>query len=180
MATEVKLPELGDGIESGDVLEVFVSVGDVISEGQDIIEMETDKATVPVPASIGGKIVKINVSEGDSVPIGGVLLEVEAAEGASASEPESADDSGDSASATADQGRASGDADAADEAKTDAAETDAAETDKNGLGKNGLGRSVGPRDEAEGRRAESGSELQTGGDAGSSRGVSREIGSWGK
>ncbi len=51
MATEVKLPELGDGIESGDVLEIFVSVGDVISAGQDIIEMETDKATVPVPAS---------------------------------------------------------------------------------------------------------------------------------
>ena len=40
MATEVKLPELGDGIESGDVLDIFVNVGDVISEGQDIIEME--------------------------------------------------------------------------------------------------------------------------------------------
>ncbi len=79
MATEVKLPELGDGIESGDVLEIFVSVGDVISEGQDIIEMETDKATVPVPASVGGKITKINVSEGDTIPIGGVILEVDAA-----------------------------------------------------------------------------------------------------
>ena len=79
MATEVKLPELGDGIESGDVLEVFVSVGDVISEGQDIIEMETDKATVPVPSSLGGKVTKILVSEGDTVPIGGAILEVEAA-----------------------------------------------------------------------------------------------------
>ena len=48
--TTVKLPELGDGIESGDVLEVFVSVGDVIKQGQDIVEMETDKATVPVPS----------------------------------------------------------------------------------------------------------------------------------
>jgi len=78
MATEVKLPELGDGIESGDVLELFVSVGDVISEGQDIVEMETDKATVPVPASVGGKVTKILVSEGDTVAIGGVILEVEA------------------------------------------------------------------------------------------------------
>jgi pyruvate dehydrogenase E2 component (dihydrolipoamide acetyltransferase) len=87
MATEVKLPDLGDGIESGDVLEIFVSVGDVISEGQDIIEMETDKATVPVPSSVGGKVTKISVSEGDTVPIGGVLIEVEAESGAAASEP---------------------------------------------------------------------------------------------
>lgn len=80
--TEVTLPELGDGIESGDVLEIFVAVGDVISKGQDIIEMETDKATVPVPASVGGKVTKILVSEGDTVPIGGALLEVEAESGA--------------------------------------------------------------------------------------------------
>jgi pyruvate dehydrogenase E2 component (dihydrolipoamide acetyltransferase) len=93
MATEVKLPELGDGIESGDVLEIFVAVGDDISEGQDIVEMETDKATVPVPASVGGKVTKILVSEGDTVPIGGAILEVEAVAGAttpSAPEPEAA------------------------------------------------------------------------------------------
>jgi pyruvate dehydrogenase E2 component (dihydrolipoamide acetyltransferase) len=80
--TEVKLPELGDGIESGDVLEIFVSVGDVITAGQDIVEMETDKATVPVPSDVGGKVTKISVGEGDTVPIGGVLIEVEAAAGA--------------------------------------------------------------------------------------------------
>ncbi len=79
MATQVKLPELGDGIESGDVLEVFVQVGQVIAEGDDIVEMETDKATVPVPSSVGGKVTKINVAEGDTVPVGGVLLEVEVA-----------------------------------------------------------------------------------------------------
>ncbi|MDA7878553.1 pyruvate dehydrogenase, partial [bacterium] len=75
MSTEVNLPELGDGIESGDVLEIFVAVGDVISEGQDIVEMETDKATVPVPASAGGKVTKILVNEGDTVAIGGTILE---------------------------------------------------------------------------------------------------------
>lgn len=86
---QIKLPELGDGIESGDVLEIFVSVGDVIDAGQDIVEMETEKATVPVPADVAGKITKISVNEGDTVPIGGVLLEVEAAEGANEkSEPE--------------------------------------------------------------------------------------------
>ncbi|MCD0462354.1 2-oxo acid dehydrogenase subunit E2 [Roseiconus lacunae] len=89
MATEVTLPELGDGIESGDVLEVFVSVGDTITEGQDIVEMETDKATVPVPSSVAGKVSKIVVSEGDTVAIGGVLIEVEAGSGASTQAPES-------------------------------------------------------------------------------------------
>tara|TARA_A100001391_G_scaffold109899_1_gene73818 strand:+ start:580 stop:1998 length:1419 start_codon:yes stop_codon:yes gene_type:complete len=84
---QIKLPELGDGIESGDVLEIFVSVGDVIEAGQDIVEMETDKATVPVPADAAGKVTKISVSEGDTVPIGGVLIEVEAAEGAGEESP---------------------------------------------------------------------------------------------
>ena len=87
--TEVKLPDLGDGIESGDVLEIFVSEGETIAEGQDIIEMETDKATVPVPSSMAGKVTKICVSEGDTVPIGGVLLEVEAESGAADETPES-------------------------------------------------------------------------------------------
>ena len=84
MTTAIKLPELGDGIESGDILEVLVKVGDVVKNGQDIVEIETDKATVPVPSSAAGKVTKILVKQGDSVPIGGVLIEVEA-EGATAS-----------------------------------------------------------------------------------------------
>ena len=46
----------------------------VISEGQDIIEMETDKATVPVPSSVAGTVAKIVVSEGDTVPLGVALI----------------------------------------------------------------------------------------------------------
>jgi pyruvate dehydrogenase E2 component (dihydrolipoamide acetyltransferase) len=80
-AIQVKLPELGDGIDSGDILDIFVSVGDVVEEGQDVVEIETDKATVPIPSSAAGKVVKINVSQGDSVPIGGVILEVESSGG---------------------------------------------------------------------------------------------------
>lgn len=88
MTIEVKLPELGPGIESGDVLEILVSEGDVISAGQDIVEMETDKASVPVPASAGGKVVKIHVSSGQTVPIGGLILELEASsDAAKASAP---------------------------------------------------------------------------------------------
>jgi len=78
MTIEVTLPDLGDGIESGDVLEIFVSEGDTIEKGQDIVEMETDKATVTVPASAGGKVTKILISEGDTVAINGAILELEA------------------------------------------------------------------------------------------------------
>lgn len=90
MTIEVKLPELGPGIDSGDVLEVLVNEGDIISEGQDIVEMETDKASVPVPSNAAGKVVKIHVKGGDTVAIGGLLLEIEAASGAGSPEPPAA------------------------------------------------------------------------------------------
>ncbi len=84
-SVQVTLPEIGDGIESGDILDIFVSVGDVIEEGQDVVEIETDKATVPVPSTAAGKVVKILVSTGDSVPIGGPLVELETADGSDSS-----------------------------------------------------------------------------------------------
>jgi pyruvate dehydrogenase E2 component (dihydrolipoamide acetyltransferase) len=77
MALEVKLPSLGDGITSGDVLEIFVSEGDVVSKDQGLMEMETDKATVSVPSPAAGKVAKILVSKGQSVPIGSALIVLE-------------------------------------------------------------------------------------------------------
>ena len=78
MGIEVKLPELGDGIESGDILDVLVSEGDTISEEQSICEIETDKATVDVPSSHAGKVVKIHINAGDNVAIGATLITLEA------------------------------------------------------------------------------------------------------
>ena len=77
MATAITLPELGDGIEAGDILEVFVNVGDTVSEGDDIVEVETDKASVPVPSTLSGTIVSIEVEPGQTVAIGAVLITVE-------------------------------------------------------------------------------------------------------
>ena len=77
MATEITLPELGDGIESGDILEVFISVGDTVSEGDDIVEVETDKASVPVPATVSGTVVSVDVEPGQTVNIGAILITVE-------------------------------------------------------------------------------------------------------
>jgi pyruvate dehydrogenase E2 component (dihydrolipoamide acetyltransferase) len=83
---EVKLPEIGEGIESGDVLEVLVKEGDQIKKGQGVVELETDKATIVVDSTQDGKITKIHVGEGDTVKIGQTILTVEAADGAAKEE----------------------------------------------------------------------------------------------
>ena len=74
---EFKVPDLGENIESADVINVLVKVGDVISKDQGVIEIETDKATVEVPSSVAGKIVEVNVKTGDKVKVGDVLIKVE-------------------------------------------------------------------------------------------------------
>jgi pyruvate dehydrogenase E2 component (dihydrolipoamide acetyltransferase) len=78
MPTQIKLPSLGENIESGDVLQIFVSEGDVVKKDQDLLELETDKATMPVPSPSAGKITKVLVAEGDTVPVGGAIFEIEA------------------------------------------------------------------------------------------------------
>jgi pyruvate dehydrogenase E2 component (dihydrolipoamide acetyltransferase) len=82
MPTQIKLPNLGENIESGDVLTIFVSEGDTVKADQDLLEIETDKATMPVPSPEAGKITKILVKEGETVEVGAPIFEIEAAEGA--------------------------------------------------------------------------------------------------
>lgn len=84
MPVDFKLPNLGEGVESGEVLSILVKEGDTIVKDQNVVELETDKATVEVPCPHAGTIAKIHVKEGDTVPIGGVLLSVEAAAAGSA------------------------------------------------------------------------------------------------
>lgn len=81
MAIEIVIPNLGENVESGDVLEVMVSEGDKIEKDQGILELETDKATVIVPSTAAGTVSKIHCQEGDTVSVGAVVLTVEGAEG---------------------------------------------------------------------------------------------------
>ena len=90
MPIDIKLPELGDGIESGDILDVLVSEGDQIQKDQGIIEIETDKATVEVPASHAGQVTKVLVASGQTVNIGAPLLTIEPAGSATNSPPPAA------------------------------------------------------------------------------------------
>ncbi len=87
MATEIKLPSLGDGIDSADVLEIFVSEGEVVKKDQGLMELETDKATVTVPSPVAGTIVKLNVKAGQNVAVGSVFALIEAAAGSAAPAP---------------------------------------------------------------------------------------------
>lgn len=87
MELEIKLPELGSGITAGDVLDVLVAVGDQVENEQGILEIETDKATVTVPSSAAGKVTRILVKRGDSLPIGGTILVLEVAKTAATAPP---------------------------------------------------------------------------------------------
>src|SRR5437868_14279302 len=81
MAIEVKLPNLGEGIDTGDVLELLVKEGDIVAKDQGIIELETGKATLQVPSSAAGKVAKVHVHPGQTIPPGTLLLTLEGVEG---------------------------------------------------------------------------------------------------
>ena len=74
---EFKLPELGENIESADVLNVLVKIGEMITKDQGVIEIETDKATIEVPSTVEGKVVEINIKPGEKAKVGSVILKVE-------------------------------------------------------------------------------------------------------
>ncbi|MER3446834.1 MAG: branched-chain alpha-keto acid dehydrogenase subunit E2 [Candidatus Dadabacteria bacterium] len=77
MVTEFRLPELGEDIESGDVISVLVSVGDVITQDQPVMEIETDKATIEVPAPVCGVVKSIHVKAGQTIKVGQLLMSIE-------------------------------------------------------------------------------------------------------
>lgn len=82
MATEFKLPDLGENIASGDVVTVFVSAGDVLKPGQPLLEVETDKAVIEVPCPPGGRVVSVLVKKGDTVKVGQALVTLDLASAA--------------------------------------------------------------------------------------------------
>lgn len=93
MIKEIKIPDIGEKVESGQVVEILVKKGESVQLDQGILEMETDKAVVEIPTEDSGVITEILVKEGDTVTIGQVVAKIDT-EG-------SADDSGEeSGSAT--------------------------------------------------------------------------------
>ncbi len=70
MAKEFKLPNLGEGVTSGEVVGVLVKAGDAITKGQTMLEVQTDKAVADVAAPDDGSIVTVNVKVGEKVKPG--------------------------------------------------------------------------------------------------------------
>lgn len=78
MRVEVKLPELGeDAPDEATVSFFFVEEGDTVKEGEDLVEMVTDKATFEVPAPASGKVVEVKAEEEQIIKVGGVLAVIE-------------------------------------------------------------------------------------------------------
>lgn len=76
--TEIKVPDIGD-VSEVDVIEILVAVGDTVAKEQSLITVESDKASMEIPASQAGVVKSIKVKTGDKVKEGSVILEIEAA-----------------------------------------------------------------------------------------------------
>ena len=74
---EFKLPALGENIEQGDLVRLMIAPGATVSEGQAVMELETDKAVVEVPSSVSGTVKEILVKEGEKIKVGQVIFTAE-------------------------------------------------------------------------------------------------------
>ncbi len=88
MAQEIRVPEVSDGVKQGTVISLAVKPGDRVTADQTLLEMETDKAVVAIPAPEAGVITEILVSEGSVVKIGDVIMKLET--GAATAKPAAA------------------------------------------------------------------------------------------
>jgi pyruvate dehydrogenase E2 component (dihydrolipoamide acetyltransferase) len=74
---EFKLPALGENIDQGDLVRLMIAPGATVSEGQAVMELETDKAVVEVPSSVSGTVKEVLVKEGDKIMVGQVVFTAE-------------------------------------------------------------------------------------------------------
>jgi pyruvate dehydrogenase E2 component (dihydrolipoyllysine-residue acetyltransferase) len=82
MATDFKVPDLGENVDEGDIVKVMVKEGDEITADQAVMEIETGKAVVELPCPYGGRITKVHVQEGSKVKVGDRLLTIDGGDGA--------------------------------------------------------------------------------------------------
>jgi pyruvate dehydrogenase E2 component (dihydrolipoamide acetyltransferase) len=81
MASEIKLPELGENVEEGEVVDVRAAAGEDVRAGQTLLEIEAEKTTVEVPSPLSGRITEMLVKRGDRVRTGQRLCVIEAGDG---------------------------------------------------------------------------------------------------
>jgi pyruvate dehydrogenase E2 component (dihydrolipoamide acetyltransferase) len=86
MIKDILLPELGENISGGEIVRLRVAPGDRLAAGDAVVEIETDKAVIEVPAGIAGVVTEVLVAEGVRATVGQLLLRLEAEEGAAAAD----------------------------------------------------------------------------------------------
>ncbi len=74
MAVAFRLPDVGEGVHEAQIVRWLVREGDQVEENQPVLEVQTDKAVVELPAPTGGTVTRLNVKTGDIVPVGEVLF----------------------------------------------------------------------------------------------------------
>ncbi|MCD7058340.1 2-oxoglutarate dehydrogenase complex dihydrolipoyllysine-residue succinyltransferase [Pelagibacterium xiamenense] len=88
MSTEVRVPTLGESVTEATIGQWFKKVGDAVAADEPIVELETDKVTIEVPAPVAGTLEAVNVNEGDTVEVGALIAAIAAGEGAPAPKAE--------------------------------------------------------------------------------------------
>ncbi|MGC2259728.1 MAG: dihydrolipoyllysine-residue acetyltransferase [Candidatus Sulfotelmatobacter sp.] len=76
-ASEFRLQELGENISQGDLVRLMIAPGTKVSEGQPVMELETDKAVIEVPSSVSGIVKEVNVKEGEKIKVGQLIFTLE-------------------------------------------------------------------------------------------------------
>ncbi|MDZ7848864.1 MAG: 2-oxo acid dehydrogenase subunit E2 [Owenweeksia sp.] len=109
MTKEIKIPQISEDADVATVADIYVSEGDEVKKGQDLIAVDSDKASVDIPNEEGpGTIKEIKVSEGDEVKVGDVILILEVADEEGGEAPDEEDDQADESreeTAKKDQGK---------------------------------------------------------------------------
>ena len=86
-ATEFRLQELGENISQGDLVRLMIAPGAKVSEGQPVMELETDKAVVEVPSTVSGVVNEVKVKEGEKLKVGQVIFTLQGAASSRADSP---------------------------------------------------------------------------------------------
>src|SRR5215210_3424738 len=76
MAEEIVMPRLSDSMEEGTILKWMKSIGDEVAVGDELVEIETDKANMVYESDTAGSLIEITAEEGDTLPIGEVIARV--------------------------------------------------------------------------------------------------------
>jgi pyruvate dehydrogenase E2 component (dihydrolipoamide acetyltransferase) len=119
MAEDVTMPRLSDSMEEGTILKWLVSEGDEVERGQEIVEIETDKANMTYESDTAGTLIEIVASEGDTIELGGVIARI----------GEAGEESGKQKAESAESEEEEDSAEEAEDEEPDAEEEDAEEGD---------------------------------------------------